>query len=548
MSEGPTAPSVITVVIPTFNHLLTLRLCLEHLEAQTLTNFDVIVINDGSTDGIEAALTEIQQTSPLRMQVLHQQYAGHGRQLSRNDVDVRGASPFKLEGVYCRLKLLKTNPREIFGGSYMATSAQVIPTRHYHQRFSVSSIIMITLAATLFLVGFFLNWDPDGGARFDLYRFHLPAIYLFHNQPWSHAVRDYSSATTPLFHMLESLNPLLGYDTAFRAVHVGLALLQCSLFVYAVYRRFEEDNLGFALVLGATLLVSPFYMSMSYWPVTDAMPLWFVLVVFLLIRRIMDGHATRNTQSPYLLAIIALTALVSSAAFYTRQNYLFLPMFALVLFFQAWPKMRAAAFITFALFAIPGLYLVMTWKGFTPPSFQVLHQGTSMAIALYPLTMVAFYSLPFLIELTLQRGIGGVLPFSRRGWIVIASGGILCLLIFLRFRLPTGPGGGIASKLFEHCGKLGAPFFVLFAYAGLIILIQLFRNLNWQTSFLLIALLAPTLTMKIVYQRYYDPLLFILFWLYFDKDLVCRFVSVRTGMICIGFSFALLLGCLKFHS
>ncbi|WP_158794158.1 glycosyltransferase family 2 protein [Granulicella sp. L60] len=79
MSEGPTAPSVITVVIPTFNHLPTLRICLEHLEAQTLTNFDVIVINDGSTDGTKAALTEIQQRSPFRLQVLHQQNAGPAR-------------------------------------------------------------------------------------------------------------------------------------------------------------------------------------------------------------------------------------------------------------------------------------------------------------------------------------------------------------------------------------------------------------------------------------------------------------------------------------
>jgi glycosyltransferase involved in cell wall biosynthesis len=79
MNEGFAEPSVIAVVIPTFNRLPTLRLCLEHLEAQTLTNFDVIIINDGSTDGTEAALAEIQQTSPLRLQVLHQQNAGPAR-------------------------------------------------------------------------------------------------------------------------------------------------------------------------------------------------------------------------------------------------------------------------------------------------------------------------------------------------------------------------------------------------------------------------------------------------------------------------------------
>ncbi len=79
MKDGNGEPSAITVVIPTFNRLATLRLCLEHLEAQTLANFDVIIVNDGSTDGTEVALAAIQEQSPLRLRVLHQQNAGPAR-------------------------------------------------------------------------------------------------------------------------------------------------------------------------------------------------------------------------------------------------------------------------------------------------------------------------------------------------------------------------------------------------------------------------------------------------------------------------------------
>ncbi|MBB5342198.1 glycosyltransferase family 2 protein [Tunturibacter empetritectus] len=74
-----TSSSAMTVIIPTFNRLSTLRLCLEHLEAQTIADFDVIIVNDGSTDGTEAALAEIQENSPLRLQVLHQQNSGPAR-------------------------------------------------------------------------------------------------------------------------------------------------------------------------------------------------------------------------------------------------------------------------------------------------------------------------------------------------------------------------------------------------------------------------------------------------------------------------------------
>ena len=79
MRDGTIESSEITVVIPTFNRLSTLRLCLEYLEAQTLTNFDVIIVNDGSTDGTEAALAEIQEKSSLRLQILHQPNAGPAR-------------------------------------------------------------------------------------------------------------------------------------------------------------------------------------------------------------------------------------------------------------------------------------------------------------------------------------------------------------------------------------------------------------------------------------------------------------------------------------
>jgi glycosyltransferase involved in cell wall biosynthesis len=71
--------SAMTVIIPTFNRLSTLRLCLERLEAQTITDFDVIIVNDGSTDGTEAALANIQENTPLRLQVLHQQNSGPAR-------------------------------------------------------------------------------------------------------------------------------------------------------------------------------------------------------------------------------------------------------------------------------------------------------------------------------------------------------------------------------------------------------------------------------------------------------------------------------------
>ncbi|WP_158793106.1 glycosyltransferase family 2 protein [Granulicella sp. L60] len=79
MTTGISQANAITVVIQTFNRLPILRLCLQYLEAQTVTDFDVIVVNDGSTDGTEEALIEIQKCSPLRLRILSQQNAGPAR-------------------------------------------------------------------------------------------------------------------------------------------------------------------------------------------------------------------------------------------------------------------------------------------------------------------------------------------------------------------------------------------------------------------------------------------------------------------------------------
>ena len=51
--------SKVSVVIPTFNEEKVLRKNLKALKAQTYKNVDIIVVDDGSTDGTVAALREV---------------------------------------------------------------------------------------------------------------------------------------------------------------------------------------------------------------------------------------------------------------------------------------------------------------------------------------------------------------------------------------------------------------------------------------------------------------------------------------------------------
>jgi GT2 family glycosyltransferase len=69
----------LTVIIPTYNRLSTLRLCLESLQNQTYKNFNVIIVDDGSSAEVVNALEEIERSSPLAIRVLYQQNAGPAR-------------------------------------------------------------------------------------------------------------------------------------------------------------------------------------------------------------------------------------------------------------------------------------------------------------------------------------------------------------------------------------------------------------------------------------------------------------------------------------
>jgi hypothetical protein len=274
-----------------------------------------------------------------------------------------------------------------------------------------------------------------------------------------------------------------------------------------------------------------------------------MLVVFLLLSPFENGPTLQESMLHPVVRILLL-AVLSACAFYTRQSYIFVPLYVFVLLFRTQTASRWWTLLVFALTGLPSLYLFWIWRGFTPPAFQGINQGSSAEIIVYPLTMIAFYAMPLLFEAFYQnRGNWQAFLPSRTGWLGLIAGAIAFLLVFRHFSFSTHHyGGGIASKIFAKCGRPGPALFLLFAYVGLLILIWLFRATEWKTRTLLLFFLLPTFTMKVVFERYYDPLLYILFFLFFDRNLARRFVNVRTGILIFFFMAALLGGALRYHA
>ena len=77
--SSPTSQYPIGVIIPTYNRSEILLSCIRHLERQTWTDFEVIIVDDGSTDFTPRLLEEYQRRTPLHLHCIRQDNSKQAR-------------------------------------------------------------------------------------------------------------------------------------------------------------------------------------------------------------------------------------------------------------------------------------------------------------------------------------------------------------------------------------------------------------------------------------------------------------------------------------
>jgi glycosyltransferase involved in cell wall biosynthesis len=80
--EKDKIPNLVSVVIPTYNDAPYLRPAIEDLLNQTYENFELIIVNDGSTDGTRQILSELEKSFPDKIRVFHKENGGTGSALN----------------------------------------------------------------------------------------------------------------------------------------------------------------------------------------------------------------------------------------------------------------------------------------------------------------------------------------------------------------------------------------------------------------------------------------------------------------------------------
>ena len=87
--EASDSTPAIAVLIPTYNRVAQLRITLDHLRAQTWMDFEVVIIDDGSTDGTVAAVEQYRQGAPFPIMLQSQRNSGPAAARNRGITLVR---------------------------------------------------------------------------------------------------------------------------------------------------------------------------------------------------------------------------------------------------------------------------------------------------------------------------------------------------------------------------------------------------------------------------------------------------------------------------
>jgi hypothetical protein len=432
----------------------------------------------------------------------------------------RVGSPIEFPVGDAESRALIMNPQAQIG---VAVEAQHIGQKLNLRVVGVSVLLLGTVAS--FIAGNLMGEDTAGDMSGDFYCNHWPTIQLFSTLPWSKAVRDYYNPENPLFYMVASLLPLHGDPKTYHVITFAGGVLTWPLLSWAYYCRYSKYGIDWlwALFGASAILLSPSFRSSTFWGDTDWLPFAFCAGTSLLISWYQDSEAG-NARALGTATLSAL-ATVSACAFYTRQYYAFLPVFAAWIVFARTTTPRLMIVGVFFAAALPELFLVHLWKGLVPPT----HQSENFHPALVNIWRVGavsgFLSFPILIG-CIRRSLSDVLPgwWGVRSTILALTGMLVFIMGIMALEPPEwlekgwgGGGGGIVVKAGLEMGALATPVILTVSYTGLLAAV-LFAMRSATNAVLAFLYLVPLFLTAPTYQRYLEPSLVIALFLFADTQ------------------------------
>jgi 4-amino-4-deoxy-L-arabinose transferase-like glycosyltransferase len=333
--------------------------------------------------------------------------------------------------------------------------------------------------------------------------FHYPAIQRFFAELPYPDIRDYSSATSPLFHVLFAFAAkVVGLSLqSLRLLNIAVSLTAVFVFYGLIARTAPRNEaLLFTLLFG----LSPYFFGASFLVLTDNLGILFALLA---IRALY-----RSWESPEVRHWIVFCVWVCLAAL-TRQLYAWLAVGAVLTMFLRKEPLRTGGLKTagLAVAGLPLAALVLVWGGLTPPTFQEQHVASSVinpragvfAMSVFGLYWVALFPDRFIHALRQMRG---------QDWLPLAI--ILAVTVMTLLLIPLSPqegDNGIVWRVSRVAPELMGTrivFWLLFPI-GLMFFWRGLRSkdmVSSGTALMAFAFLVCNLPNAMVFQKYFDPL------------------------------------------
>ena len=363
------------------------------------------------------------------------------------------------------------------------------------------------------LISFYLGENSSGGARLDAMSKEV-FISVF-SESYMDGVRFFINTGHdhfPFFYMLISW-----FEKFMSPVLVGLLYVVISstiplIFYNILKKKFTHSDKNILYLLSLILFFSPYIRSSAVWLTTDNLG---IIFFGLAISKYLSFEKKNHNYFKYSLQCFLFLILAS----YIRQYY---AIFFLIFFGLMIQKLKFKQLITIIIFntliSIPALIYLYFYllKNFFDMDNSYINDYLKPNIIfniLVFLSMCFFYFLPFLINTLNKNKIIDLINTKKKNIFFLALSFIFLLLFY---DLPiVNLGGGIFYKISKFFYV--ETFYLFSLMGGLFLFVIININIKNLSIYLLMIFCYPLI---FIYQKYYDPLIYFLFFSLVDADFI----------------------------
>ena len=363
------------------------------------------------------------------------------------------------------------------------------------------------------LISFYLGENSSGGARLDAMSKEV-FISVF-SESYMDGVRFFINTGHdhfPFFYMLISW-----FEKFMSPVLVGLLYVVISstiplIFYNILKKKFTHSDKNILYLLSLILFFSPYIRSSAVWLTTDNLG---IIFFGLAISKYLSFEKKNHNYFKYSLQCFLFLILAS----YIRQYY---AIFFLIFFGLMIQKLKFKQLITIIIFntliSIPALIYLYFYllKNFFDMDNSYINDYLKPNIIfniLVFLSMCFFYFLPFLISTLNKNKIIDLINTKKKNIFFLVLSFIFLLLFY---DLPiVNLGGGIFYKISKFFYV--ETFYLFSLMGGLFLFVIININIKNLSIYLLMIFCYPVI---FIYQKYYDPLIYFLFFSLVDADFI----------------------------